>query len=78
MALDVGQATGPACPGRSELGQPLGEDPARAGARDEAEPPSLDTEGDEVSLPRQIGQDAPVSVAHRVQSLPAQRAGADG
>ena len=78
VALDVGQADSPARPWRGDLGQPFGEDPARAAVRGAAEPPGPDMEGDEAPLPWQVCQDAPVVAVDPVRGLPAQRAGAGG
>ncbi len=74
MALDVGQASGPARPWRGDLGQAFGEDPARAPAGRTAEPSRLDAQGDDTSLPGQISQSTLVAAVHPGGGHPTERA----
>ncbi len=64
MALDLGQPCGPTRSRCGHFGKALGKDPALASAGRAAEPPRLDAQGDDLSLPRQVGQGPLVMAMH--------------
>jgi hypothetical protein len=74
LALDAAQPVRPPRPGPGHLGQAFGEDPARAGRRDAAEPPCPEHDRGSASLPGQVGQAAAVVATDPPRGQAAERA----